>query len=174
MELKGTLQSKKGYLYAVIGYKDEAGKQKYKWYATGLKERGNRKEAKEILAQRILEFEEEQTSFINKLKNRTKPKNVDKAEATMLFSDYCLKYVESKKPELSPSVYSLYLKHYIKLFKSYFDSKKLRLIDITEKEINDFYEDRLKHGVKKITLKHYNCVLRPALRQAIQKQTYSG
>lgn len=116
MELKGTLQSKKGYLYAVIGYKDEAGKQKYKWYATGLKERGNRKEAKEILAQRILEFEEEQTSFINKLKNRTKPKNVDKAEATMLFSDYCLKYVESKKPELSPSVYSLYLKHYIKLF----------------------------------------------------------
>ena len=37
MELKGTLQSKKGYLYAVIGYKDEAGKQKYKWYATGLK-----------------------------------------------------------------------------------------------------------------------------------------
>lgn len=27
MELKGTLQSKKGYLYAVIGYKDEAGKQ---------------------------------------------------------------------------------------------------------------------------------------------------
>lgn len=170
MELKGTLQSKKGYLYAVIGYKDEAGKQKYKWYATGLKERGNRKEAKEILAQRILEFEEEQTSFINKLKNRTKPKNVDKAEATMLFSDYCLKYVESKKPELSPSVYSLYLKHYIKLFKSYFDSKKLRLIDITEKEINDFYEDRLKHGVKKITLKHYNCVLRPALRQAYRNK----
>ena len=49
MELKGTLQSKKGYLYAVIGYKDEAGKQKYKWYATGLKERGNKKEAKEMV-----------------------------------------------------------------------------------------------------------------------------
>lgn len=46
MELKGTLQSKKGYLYAVIGYKDEAGKQKYKWYATGLKERGNQKGSK--------------------------------------------------------------------------------------------------------------------------------
>ena len=136
----------------------------------GLKGAREQKEAKEILAQRILEFEEEQTSFINKLKNRTKPKNVDKAEATMLFSDYCLKYVESKKPELSPSVYSLYLKHYIKLFKSYFDSKKLRLIDITEKEINDFYEDRLKHGVKKITLKHYNCVLRPALRQAYRNK----
>lgn len=170
MELKGTLQSKKGYLYAVIGYKDEAGKQKYKWYSTGLKERGNRKEAKEILAQKIREFEEEQTSFINKLENRTKPKNVDKTEATMLFSDYCLKYVESKKSELSPSVYSLYLKHYIKLFKSYFDPKKLRLIDITEKEINDFYEDRLKHGVKRITLKHYNCVLRPALRQAYRNK----
>lgn len=46
MELKGTLQSKKGYLYAVIGYKDEAGKQKYKWYATGLKERGEQKGSK--------------------------------------------------------------------------------------------------------------------------------
>ena len=36
-----------------IGYKDEAGKQKYKWYATGLTERGNKKEAKEFLARKI-------------------------------------------------------------------------------------------------------------------------
>ena len=55
MELKGTLQSKKGYLYAVIGYKDEAGKQKYKWYATGLTERGNKKEAKGFLARKMQE-----------------------------------------------------------------------------------------------------------------------
>ena len=34
--MTGTIQVKKGYLYAVINYKDEAGKTKYKWIATGL------------------------------------------------------------------------------------------------------------------------------------------
>lgn len=166
MDIKGTIQSKKGYLYAVIMYFDEAGKKKYKWYSTGLKERGNRKEAKEILNLKMEEFEAEQQAKRDKLIRRTKPKEVDKSDATMLFSDYCKKYVESKKHELSPSVYHTYHGHYIKVFKDFFDARNLRLIDITDQEIKDFYEDRLKHGIKKVTLKHYNCVLRPALRQA--------
>lgn len=37
------------FLCLIITYKDEAGKKKHKWIATGLKERGNRKAAKEIL-----------------------------------------------------------------------------------------------------------------------------
>lgn len=164
--MNGSIQTKKGYLYAVINYKDEAGKTKYKWVATGLKERGNRKAAKEILDKALAEFEQEQQAAKDKIERRSKPKEVDKSAATMLFSDYCAEYVESLKTTLSPHVYDLYCHHYIKIFKEYFDKRKLRLIDITEEEINGFYEDRRAKGLKNLTLKHYNCVLRPALRKA--------
>lgn len=164
--MNGSLQVKNGYLYAVINYKDEAGKTKYKWVATGLKERGNRKAAKEILDKALIDFEEQQKAAAEKIERRSKPKEVDKSAATMLFSDYCEQYVDSLKPSLSPSVYDNYKYHYIKVFREYFDKRKLRLIDITEEELNGFYEDRRAHGLKNITLKHYNCVLRPALRKA--------
>ena len=84
----------------------------------------------------------------------------------MLFSDYCEQFVDSIKTRLSPSVYDTYKYHYIKVFKEFFDRRKLRLIDITEEELNDFYSDRRAAGLKNLTLKHYNCVLRPALRKA--------
>lgn len=168
--MTGSIQVKNGLLYGVITYKDEAGKKKHKWVATGLKERGNRKAAKEILDKALAEFEQAQQAAKDKIERRSKPKEVDKSAATMLFSDYCAEYVESIKGTLSPTVYSVYSRHYIKIFKEYFDKRKLRLIDITEEEIKGFYEDRRAKGVKNLTLKHYNCVLRPALRKAYMEK----
>ncbi len=73
--MTGTIQVKKGYLYAVINYKDEAGKTKYKWIATGLKERGNRKAVKEILLDKALvEFEQQQKNKQEKIERRQNPK----------------------------------------------------------------------------------------------------
>lgn len=164
--MNGSLQVKNGYLYAVINYKDEAGKTKYKWISTGLKERGNRKTAKEILERELEAFEKKQQAAHERLERRAKPQTVDKTTATMLFSDYCDQYVESIKDKLSPTVYDTYKHHYIKIFKEYFDKRKLRLIDITDEEIKGFYEDCRAKGLKNLTLKHYNCVLRPALRKA--------
>lgn len=166
--MTGSIQVKNGYLYAVIQYKDEAEKKKYKWISTGLKERGNRKAAKEILEKELAAFEENQRNALAKLERRGKPKEIDKSAATMLFSDYCDEYLESIKSTLSPEVYDTYKYCYIKLFKEYFDAKKLRLIDITEDELNDFYKYRKENGVKNVTLKHYNCILRPALRKAFK------
>lgn len=166
--MNGSLQVKNGYLYAVVNYKDEAGKTKYKWFATGLKERGNRKAAKEILDKVITEFEEQQEAARNKLRQRAQPKEADKADATMLFSDYCAKYVESIKSTLSAQVYAEYSGYYIRQFKAFFDKRKLRLIDITETELKEYYDHLRTRGVKEITIKHHNNVLRPALRKAFQ------
>jgi len=90
--------------------------------------------------------------------------NVD--DANGLFTDYCLKYIESKKSSLSKQVYYNYKMNYMKIFRGFFDKKKLRLIDITEKEIKAFYDQERKRGIKEITLKKYNNVLRPALKKA--------
>ena len=166
--MKGSLQVKKGFLYGVITYTDEAGKAKHKWISTGLKERGNRKAAKEILDKAIIDFEEQQKAAAEKIERRANPKEADKSDITMLFSDYCAKYVEGIKGTLSPQVYAEYNGYYIRQFKQFFDKRNLRLIDITEKEIQEYYDHLRVRGVKHITIKHHNNVLRPALRKAYQ------
>ena len=169
--MKGTIQVKKGYLYGVISYKDEAGTTKYKWISTGLKERGNRKAAKEILDKAMEEFEQQQQESRDKIERRKSPDRVDKSEATMLFADYCEKYIDSIKDKLAPETFYNYKVHYVKVFREYFNKRKLRLIDITETELKEFY-DYCKNvrGVGNTSLKHYNNVLRPALRQAYKNK----
>ena len=68
--MTGSIQTKNGMLYGVITYVDEGGKKKHKWISTGLKERGNRKAAKEILDKAITEFEEQQEAARNKIRQR--------------------------------------------------------------------------------------------------------
>lgn len=166
--MTGSIQTKNGMLYGVITYTDEGGKKKHKWISTGLKERGNRKAAKEILDKAITDFQEQQEAARNKLRQRAQPKEADKSDATMLFSDYCAKYVESIKGTLSAQVYAEYSGYYIRQFRQFFDKRKLRLIDITETELNEYYDHLRARGVKEISLKHHNNILRPALRKAYQ------
>ena len=47
--MKGSVRVRNGTLYAVISYKDNLGQYKQKWISTGLKERGNKKQAQKIL-----------------------------------------------------------------------------------------------------------------------------
>ncbi len=166
--MTGSIQTKNGMLYGVITYTDEGGKKKHKWISTGLKERGNRKAAKEILDKAITDFQEQQEAARNKLRQRAQPKEADKSDATMLFSDYCAKYIESIKGTLSAQVYAEYSGYYLRQFRKFFDKRKLRLIDITETELNEYYDHLRARGVKEISLKHHNNILRPALRKAYQ------
>ena len=161
--------NKNGYLYGIYTYHDELGCKRQKWFATGLKERGNKKEAKRIAEELALKFEMERQNPLQKYERRVKPDAVDKKQAAMPFSAYCKKYVEEQKDRLSPSVYAVY-KHYIVVFKEFFDKRKLRLLDVTDKDLKEFYAERRKQGIKNTTLKHYNSILRPALRKAYKEK----
>lgn len=163
--MKASLQVKNGYYYTVINYTDETGKTKYKWIATGLKERGNKREANQMMKEALEQFQRE---YDEKIKYGTRALNraINVSDTEGLFTDYCLKYIESRKSMLSKQVYYTYKTNYMKIFRGFFDKKKLRLIDITEKEIKAFYDQERKRGIKEITLKKYNNVLRPALKQA--------
>ncbi len=160
-----SLQEKNGHYYAVIHYRDEKGQRKYKWVSTGLKGRGYKREAMQMMKGILDKFEKEMAEK-KKYGRRAEIREVDEKEAEELFSDYCLKYVESKKNTLSKQVYYTYKTNYIKIFRGFFDEKNLRVIDITEKELNAFYAQERKRGIKEITLKKYNNVLRPALKKA--------
>ena len=51
----GSVQVKKEMFYLVISLKDRDGKRRQKWIATGLPEKGNRREANRLLYEKILE-----------------------------------------------------------------------------------------------------------------------
>ena len=47
--MNGSIQPKNGKLYAVLSYRGENGKFKYKWVNTGLPVRGNKKKAEAMI-----------------------------------------------------------------------------------------------------------------------------
>ena len=54
--MTGNLTLRNGLWYCVLYYKTQDGTHKQKWISTGLKERGNKKEAQLILQEKIIEF----------------------------------------------------------------------------------------------------------------------
>ena len=55
--VKGQLYEKKGYYYTVLSYKDESGKWKKKWKATGLEAKpGNKRKALDMLDNARVKF----------------------------------------------------------------------------------------------------------------------
>ena len=132
--MKGSLKIKRGIYYAVINYKDEFGQYKQKWISTGLKERGNKKEAQKFL--------EEQLKIFNNpnFEKSTEPK----IENDIIFVDYIKQFIDKKKNELSPAVYKTYINCW-KVVSEFFGDK-LKLKDVTYKHIEKFYEYLKKKG----------------------------
>jgi len=167
--MNGSLQLKRGVWQAVIYYSDESGNPKQKWISTKLPERGNKKAAKEILNRELERFEKTQAEAKEKIERRGKPKEVDKSQAIMPFPKYCDLYVENIKDNLSPQVYESY-KGNIKKLEDYFDKRKLRVIDVTDEEIKDFYAEQRELGLKDTSIRHLANIIRPALKQARKDQ----
>ena len=154
--MTGSLKVKNGIYYAVINYKDNYGKYKQKWITTGLKERGNKKEAQKFLKEQLDKFNPEET-----YKQSPEPQ----FDNDILFVDYVAQYIEDKKEELSPAVYYGY-RNQMNVIRAFFGNK-LKLKDVTYHHILDFYDYLKKErGNKNITLKHHATILSPALRKA--------
>ena len=153
--MKGSLRVRDGMLYAVISYKNNLGQYKQKWITTGLKERGNKREA-----QKILEAELEKFTLPTIEEN---PQPAQKNDE--IFIDYIYDYIKSKEKELSPNVYQSYMECW-KIMKKHFGNK-LKLKDVTYHHIENYY-DYLKNTRKNknITIKHHAVILSPALRLA--------
>ena len=153
--MKGSLRVRNGTLYAVISYKDNLGQYKQKWISTGLKERGNKKQAQKILETELEKF------TLHPIEENPQPAQKN----DIIFIDYIYDYIKSKEKELSPNVYQSYMECW-KIMKKHFGNK-LKLKDVTYHHIEDYY-DYLKNTRKNknITIKHHAVILSPALRLA--------
>ena len=127
--MTGRLAVKGGKYYVVISYKDENGKYKNKWIATGLDERNNKRAATDMMREIVAQFEQGILPTVQKKADRTRESlsnNELREEENInspLFSDYLWDWLEMAKPNLQITTYAVY-KRRVKSIAEYFKEKQ--------------------------------------------------
>jgi len=157
----GRLQEKNGYFYIALSYKVANGKRKEPWFATGLKVKGNKRLAEEML----LDY---RTNFDIKT-GKLKSDEIED-EHSVLFGDYLLNWLESIKGEVAPTTYGGYHYCITKAIRPYFNEKGITLQGITANDIETFYRDKMhpqdgSKGVKGKTALRYHANIRKCLQE---------
>jgi len=153
--MNGSLRVKNGIYQAVISYKDSEGRYKQKWISTGLKERGNRKEAKKFLEAQLEKFKNEKQDIVTTLQ----------ARSDISFMDYMDEYVQGKQTLLSQTTIRGY-KNLCSHMRRYFGNK-LKLQDVTYQHLLKFYQYlKESRGLKNTSITKYKEILAPALNNA--------
>ncbi len=155
--MKTSVTVKNGIWYGIIYYKDEFGRNKQKWISTGLKERGNKKEAQRFIEKASEEFALGKESF--------RKNEVPLVPNDIIFVDYIKSYIEAKEKELTPNVFDSYMSNQ-KIMEQYF-GRELKLKDVKVEHIESFFDylRDVRHN-KNVTVKHHAIIISPALRQA--------
>lgn len=90
--VSGTLALKNGYYYAVLSYRDAAGKRHQKWVSTGLPQKGNKCRAEQELIRIRSEFEI--------------PPAAGELNSNMLFADYLDQWLEIVRARIKPATFA--------------------------------------------------------------------
>ncbi len=161
----GRLQEKNGYFYIALSYKDANGKRKEPWFATGLKVKGNKRLAEEML----LDYRTNFDIKTGKLKT-----DEPEEDHSILFGDYLFNWLESIKGEVALTTYGGYYQCITKAIQPYFNAKGITLQSITADDIETFYRDKMfpkdgSKGIKGKTALRYHANIRKCLQEAYRK-----
>lgn len=166
----GHLQEKKGNYYIVLNYKDEAGKRKTKWIATGLSTKGNKKKAEAMLQDARKSFETPLESAGNEatvIEEKTAP--AEDSSAGILFADFMEQWLEMMKHRVEVTTHAAYTFGVNGRIVPYFRDKGLRLLEIQPKHLHDFYQYVLKEfKLSTSTVQHFHAYIRQALQHALK------
>ena len=155
--MRGSVQEKNNKLYVVLSYKTEDGKHKTKWVGTGLKAKGNKREAEDMIPDIIKQY-------IGLEYNPNKH----------LFLDEVDKWLEKQKGQVRQSTHEAYRTCINAHIKPYFANMGLDIKDLTTKHLNDYYyykftEGRAngKGGLNPQTIKKHAAIFRNVLSEAL-------
>ena len=154
--MTGRLAIKNGKYYVVISYKDEHGKNKQKWTATGLDAKNNKRAAEEVMREIVANFNNKETTT-------SKTKKIEKDK--LLFGDYLTQWVEIAKPNLQLSTYAGY-KGKIKHIAPYFNERGITLQGIRPTDIQAYYAWLIDKGKSIQACTHDHVIIRRALEIA--------
>lgn len=140
--MTGTLQVKKlksgnSYYYVKLCYKDaRTGEWRYKTLATKLEVKNNKRKAEAMIPTFISQY-----SYLEQL-----PTEYNQAiNPDILLCDYLDAWLKGKETDLKLLTYEAYT-YRVSRIKEYFEGKKLRLVDVTPKNMDDYFKYCLKYG----------------------------
>ena len=167
--ITGSVQINKGYYFIVFNMYNEYGKRKPEWHSTGLKvdsnerkNQQNKKQAEKMLKEELVRLNAE-NSFSNKMNSSAR----NSKYSNMLFSDYMLEWLANIKPKVVQSTYIGYEQVVKGRLCPYFKSKKIKLIDLRPRDIQDFINYLYKQKLKGSTIAHYTSNMNTALKEAV-------
>lgn len=161
----GRLQEKNGYFYIVLSYKDSSGKRKEPWFKTGLKVKGNKRLAEDML----LEYRTNFNTITGRLKSQE-----EEQKSQLLFGDYISAWLEKHRYNIGITTYEGYSICVNRIIKPYFNDRGILLETIKPSDIEEFYRYEMTHGnngkgVSGKTAIHYHANIRKCLQDAFKE-----
>lgn len=154
--VSGHLTKKSGYWYMILNLADENGQCRAKWFSTGLKEKGNKRKAEELLIELRRKYSALEISGQNTHR--------------LLFSDYLKMWLSWVKPQIALSTYESYHQIVHQKIVPYFDKLNLALVLLRPLYIEKFYQAQYAQGLSSNTVLRYHSVLHKALADAVRKE----
>lgn len=156
-----SLVVRNGIYQAVLEYYDENGKRQQPWRSTGLKERGNKKQAM-AKAEEIRMNLENQLNL--KLVNKSNSNNND-----ILFIEYLFYWLEIIKCNVEASTFTSYRQIANNHIKKYFTKNPIKLVDLSVVHIQTFYNELMtKCNLSANTVIHHHALIRKCLEYAFK------
>ena len=156
-----SLVVRNGIYQAILEYYDENGKRQQPWRSTGLKERGNKKQAM-AKAEEIRMNLENQLNL--KLVNKSNNNNND-----ILFIEYLFYWLEIIKCNVEASTFTSYRQIANNHIKKYFTNNPIKLVDLSVVHIQTFYNELMtKCNLSANTVIHHHALIRKCLDYAFK------
>ena len=169
--IAGHLQEKNDFYYAVLNYKDSAGKRHTKWCRTGLPVKGNKKRAEAVLMELRLSFDPEAEEAARRIRKGESPAlDFEMAQSEggrLLFADYLEQWLKVARSTVKTITYSGYAEEVQKRINPWFRERGIALTELQASDIQDFYSFRLE-TVKATTVIHDHAVIHRALKYAVK------
>jgi len=159
------LREKHDYYYIIISYY-ENGKRKQTWKSTGLKVKGNKRKAEQVLADYQKRYSIEERRLVPESETITvSVQHTSSTENDKLFGQYMQEWCEAQRGMIEESTYCNYKRQINRAIVPYFNQRRITLQTITAQDINEFYKAQIKK-VSAGTVKHYHSNIRKALQDA--------
>lgn len=159
--IAGHLRVRRGYFYIVLSYVDSDGKRHTPSFSTGLKAKGNKKAAEELL----LEY---RRTYEPPVKNCG-----SSISSNMLFSDYMKVWLDIIKGSIVTTTYASYADIVNKCIVPYFEKTKVTVSDIQPIDIQNYYTKSLQ-TVSANTVIHRHRLLHSAFKYLVQLDVISS
>lgn len=148
--ITGSLRVANGKWRIIISYYDETGKRRQKTISTGLDERGNKKQAQKLL-DKYLEHNNDNQTLLNDI----------------YVADYLQEWFEGMEGQVRKNTYKNYRYTLNAHFLPYFKQHNKLLKDLTQRDIKNYYKEKLK-TLSVVTIQKHQSNLHKAFDEAVE------